>query len=168
MFEEGLGAIPEEIRAMRDGVDYRLEIKVRKFSLFMRPLTLDESTEIAAEVIKQMKGIPESLRNSLTENVILCKETLKKASTSDVGKKDFGLTDLVLGKMTTDEVQFLHKQYLAVCDRVNPQFEEIPLERVAQMVDAIKKKEYHPTELSFMELAAVCRALTREESPPAS
>ena len=43
--------------------------------------------------------VPEGMRSRLTENSLIAKETLKIASTSDVGANDAQITDLVMDHM---------------------------------------------------------------------
>lgn len=162
MFETNPVDRIEQLDAMRRGVDYRLEIKVRGFSMMVRPLTVDEVMQVAATVQEKMTMIPDSAKNALTENVLLAKETLKLASTSDIGTNDPKITDYILGRMTTDELQCLHKQYVGICDKVNPMLEEMAAAELQALIDALKKSPLQLTELSFMEMANVCRHLIQE------
>lgn len=161
MFESNPADLIQELEDMRQGVDYRLEVKIRGFSTLMRPIAISESAQIAANVQKELRALPEEAKNSITENLILAKHTLQTASTSDVGKTDPSITSLMMDRMTTDELQYLHKQYLAVCDKVNPMLEIMSPEAIAEMVEEIKKNSSVLTELSFMELANVCRFLIK-------
>lgn len=160
MFEESIHDRIEQIDAMRLGVDYRLPIHVRGFKMYVRPLTVMESVQIASDVHAELSKLPEQSRNRLTEHWFLARETLKLASTSDVGKNDPKITDLILSKMTNDEIHFLFKQYVAACDKVNPALELLKTEDVQALVDSIKKNSpedwaYQLTELSFLQLTSL-------------
>lgn len=162
MFEQNPLDRIEQIDAMRLGTDYRLEIKVRGFTMMVRPLAITESLEVAAKVQDELGALPENAQNRMTEHYLIARETLKIASTSDVGKSDFRITDLMMSKMTNDEIHFMFKQYVAACDRVNPALEMMREDEVISLVEEIKKKEALEldsalTELSFSQLASLAR-----------
>lgn len=145
---------------MRLGTEYRLEIKIRGFSIRVRPLSITESMQVASEVMDDFNRLPPSAKNSLSENTILAKKTLITASTSGPGANDPTITDLVLSQMTNDELHFLFKQYVAACDRVNPALELMSAEDVKLLADEIKKNsgeelDLQLIELSFLELASM-------------
>lgn len=139
MFENHPHEQIEQINAMRLGVDYRLEIKVRGFKIMVRPLAISETLQIASAVQDELTKLPTNAQNRMTEHFILAKETLKLASTTDVGKNDPRITDLIMMNMTNDEIHFLFKQYVAACDRVNPALEMLQTEQVQALVDDLKK-----------------------------
>ncbi len=163
----------EQIELMRAGVDYQFSIKVRKFSLQVRPLSILESLQIAQQVAEEVRAVPESARNRLTEHTFLAKATIIKASTSDVGKDDPKIHDYSLDRMTGDEIQALFKQYISVVDRVNPSLEFMETTQIEGLVDSIKKNrteissvewDLQLTELSIWELASIARYfLTKDD-----
>lgn len=160
MFEESVHDRIEQLDAMRMGVEYRLPIEVRGFKMYVRPLTVMESVKIASDVHAELVKLPQDARNRLTEHWILARETLKLASTSDVDKNDPKITDLILSRMTNDEIHFLFKQYVAACDKVNPALELINTEEIEKLVEDIKKNNpeelaYQLTELSFLQLTSL-------------
>lgn len=163
MFEDQVGERIPQIDAMREGIDYHLEISLRGFAMTVRPLTIMETMQIASIVQEKLSGVPEHARNRLTENIILAKETLKISSTSDVGKNDYRLTDLMMDKMTPDELQSLFKQYVFACDRVNPILEKMPREQIDQLVAEVKKNPSAVTELSITELVNCFLSLIRND-----
>ncbi len=157
----------EQIDQMRAGIDYRFPVMVRDFQLMVRPLSIVETVRVAQKVAEAMKGIPDSARNRLTEHTYLAKETLVIASTSDVGVNDQRITDLILDRMTPDELSYLFKQYVQVCDRANPALESMSIQDLKDMVEGLKKKaEEEPeelvlllTELSHFQLLNVATSL---------
>lgn len=162
MFETGLDRI-DQIDAMRLGVNYRLEIKVRGFKIMVRPLAIQETLQVAATVQEEISKLPASAQNRLSEHFILAKETLKLASTTDVGRNDPRITDLILTQMTNDELHYLFKQYVAACDKVNPALELLTPSDMQTLVDELKKNSDETelglalTELSFLQLASLAR-----------
>jgi hypothetical protein len=164
MFEQNpLARIPE-IDAMRLGVDFRLEIKVRKMSIMVRPISVSETLKVAAEVVRSLTLAAPEARNKMTENILTAKETLKLASTSDVGKTDYQLTDIILDAMTPDELNFVFKQYVAATDKVNPCLETMEPDKLDELIEALKKTPKPTlvsalTGLSFSELLSISERL---------
>lgn len=161
MFEQNPLDRIEQLDAMRLGVDYRLKIKVRGFEIMVRPLAIQESLQVASSVQMELAKLPKDAVNRLTEHFILAKETLKLASTSDVDKNDPKITDYVLSRMTNDEIHFLFKQYVSVCDKVNPALETMSPEEIQILVDELKKNsskeelDLQLIELSFSQLLSL-------------
>lgn len=164
MFEKSAGDSIPQLDAMRLGVDYHLTIKVRGFTMTVRPLSISEHIQVASRVIEKFDQLPKTAQNRLTENMIKAKETLIVASTTDVDTNDPKITDYILDRMTDSEVQFIWKQYLSACDKVNPVFEEMEESTLREMVEQVKKNPDQLTELSFLELVNVSRLLIRENS----
>lgn len=142
-----------EISAMREGVEYRLPIVVRNFKMMVRPLSIDETVQVAADVTEEMNKMPEKGRNRLTEETLLAKFTIEKASTSSPETNDPKITAAVLGNMTPDELHAIFKQYVWVCDRVNPVLESMSPEKLQEIVDLLKKNSLQVTELSTWDMA---------------
>lgn len=159
MFEKNPASQIPQIDAMRLGVDYRLELKLREFSVPVRPITISETLEIASRVGAHMARLPEASRNRVTEHVLLAKETLKVASTSDVGKQDMQLTDIILDKMTPDELTFAYKQYVSATDKVNPALEQLSKEEIEDIYELVKKNQSQLIECSFLQLVNLARYL---------
>lgn len=151
---EVVDRIPE-LDLMRHGVDFRFRVSLRNWTVTLRPLTLAENLQVAHSVSAEVAKMPVSARTPVTEQTYLAKETLKLASTSDVGKYDPQLTDPIMDKMTADEIIFLSKQYREGLDRVDPNLEEMTKDEVMALVDECKKKgdlsASAMTELSFFQ-----------------
>lgn len=148
-----------QVEAMRQGIDYRFTITLRGFSVSVRPLTSKELVQVAGNLMNYLSGLPQQHRTALAEADAHARETLKLASTSDVGRFDPQITDPMLDRMTSDEIRFLLKEYVAVCDRVNPCLEKMSDEEVKLLVEAVKKNPSQLTELSSWAMENVCRVL---------
>ncbi len=152
----------QQIEAMRQGVDYRFEIRCRQFAFKARPLSALETVQTAQEVADRLERLPPSQRSGVVESLLMAQVMLEKASTSDVGASDFKVTQMMLERMTPDEVQFLFKQYTSICDRCNPSLETLPAARIEELVEAVKKSpkpEETLIECSFLELVNISRHL---------
>lgn len=159
----------DQLSAMRAGVAYRELIRCRNLTLEVRPLSMLETLQVANEVQGELARVG-NVGNRLLEHEHLARLTLIKATTSDIGKDDPKLTDLIVQKMTPEEISYLHKQYVAVVDKKNPALELLPVEDLKDLVEALKKSPptelgLHLTELSFLELASLCHALILQGSP---
>jgi hypothetical protein len=146
---------------MRMGTQARFTIKMRKFEISLRPLTVFEFVSITGEVNEELSRRPEIARNAITEHVIFSIKMLEKASTSSAAKNDPKLTAAVLQDLSPDELAFLFKEYNAAVDRVNPSMETISLERINELLELAKKNDATLIELSFSELVNVCRHLLK-------
>lgn len=145
-----------EIEAMRMGVDYSFRIALRGFSCNVRPLSNSEFTQAYASVAEYMRLVPEFRRTKLTEDNALAREFLKLA-TSVFGQPVGALTDPILDRMSNDEIMFLYKEWLAVCDKVNPVLERMSVENIKALVEEVKKNPpedlaFQLTELSFSQM----------------
>jgi len=152
----------EQLDAMRLGTDYRFLVKIRGFEMYVRPLSISETIQVTANTQEKLSTLPAQLKNVLTEHTILAKETLKLASTSDVGRDDIKITDLILDRMTNDEVHFLFKQYIAATDRCNPALELLKAEDLTNLVNEVKKNKGEElvsvlTELSLSQLVSLAQ-----------
>lgn len=148
-----------QVEQLRDGVDYRFKVTIRKFSIMLRPLSIYEVNKVAANVSERMEEMNQYQRNQLTEHTLVAQETLKLASTSDVDVDDPTITDLIISKMTAEEVSALFKEYVAITDKCNPVLELLPNDVLKSMIEDIKKNPSLVTERSFLELASICRSL---------
>lgn len=151
-------SIPQ-LEEMRLGVAYRFEARVRGFAVMLRPLSMSETIEVAAEVAGDLESFPAHARNRVTEHSLFCKKTLVKASTSAPDARDPRLTEYILDRMTSDEVLFLFKQYTLGTDRVNPALETMPEETLRAMIEDLKKNPSALIERSTLELVNVARFL---------
>lgn len=145
----------KELDAMRMGTDYRFPCSIRGYSVVLRPLSNAETCQVAAEVMADLLKLPPSMQNPMQENTMLARRTLELASTSDVGMTDYKLPELVSSRMTNDELNFLFKQYVDVCDRVNPSLETLKPGELDKLVEALKKNPSERTELTRSQLLSL-------------
>jgi hypothetical protein len=151
------------LEQMRMGTQARFLIKMRKFEISLRPLTVFEFVSITSEVNEELSRRPEIARNAITEHVIFSIKLLEKASTSGPMKNDPRLTAAVLQDLSPDELSFLFHEYNAGVERINPCMETISMERVNELVELAKKNNSALIELSFSELVNVCRVLLSQQ-----
>lgn len=165
MFQDGNLSEDRALTAMRLGVNYSFPVALRAFKMTVRPLSILEEENIVNAVADHMNRLPAEKRTSMTENVLLAKEYLKRASTSDVGKEDGQIYDATLNRMTPEEILYLYKQYVDAKDRVNPELENMQPGELQSLVDALKKSpekadwESQVSTLSRSQMVQLCRKL---------
>lgn len=152
----------EELALMRDGIEFRQLVKIRKFQVHLRPLTNAEMNMVTAQVIKTMQSSPEEYKNSLAENTLMAKVTLRIASTTDPVSNDPKLTEYLLDQMTNDEINAIWKEYCGVIERTNPVFDRMKVEDVRALIEEVKKNPSRVIELSFTDMVNVCLVLTSD------
>lgn len=159
-----------QIEQMRMGVQYRFPVKLRGFTIHLRPLSTDEAGKVFCAVQDRLEQLPkESHRTQAMQQFFFSRETLQRASTSDPDKNDPQLTDLILGRFTTEELAYLLKEYNAGCDGCNPMLENMTEQDIKKLVDEVKKNldgvaplkdlQSRLIELSFLELVNLSMAL---------
>lgn len=155
-FSEGFA----QLEAMRLGTCYRQTVTVRGYSVEMRPLTVAEHMGIAASIKRELSSVPQFMQTSLQQNLLLAQRCLEKASTPSPREGSIPvLTNFLLEKMTNDELMAVYKQWLAICERVDPNFEDIPDEEIIALADklrdeiSVKKNPSAVIALSFSQLA---------------
>lgn len=157
----------EQIQKMRLGVDYRHPITIRDFSILVRPISISETLEVSQVVTERFMKLDVNAKNRVAEHTFLAQETLLRASKpAPDSEMEPTISNYIMNKMTPDELSYLHKQYVAVMDKVNPALEMMDASEVKEMVEALKKNPLAVTEFSFLELASMVRYLaTKEELP---
>lgn len=166
---EGSYELPE-LDKMRHGVNYEFPVKIRSFTLTLRPLSNAELLSSYSAVTEYITMIPASKRTKLDEDNALAKIILEKAAIP-YGEKTSKLNAALLQAMTTDEIMYLYTEWRSVCDRVNPLLEKIPQEVIKSTIEAIKKKpptdlDSQLTELSFGQLVNLVRYLLTNDVLP--
>lgn len=150
------------LEEMRAGVEYKFQIKCRSLSFWVRPLSNLETIRAHQSAGRRLEELPDNDRTEQTASLFLASETLKLASSSDIGANDSPLTDHYLERMTPDELRYLFKEYLRVVDRVNPSLDEMPLEELTSLIDSVKKSpdgKLALIELSFSDLVSISHHL---------
>lgn len=161
-----LDQVPE-LESMRLGVDYRFEATIRGYRISFRPLTISEMNHITADVAQSLSMMPKEAQLRMMETTMMTKKILVKASTPSPERNEPQLTEYIMDRMTTDELQYLYKQWLSGCDRCNPALEQIDVDVLKQLVEQVKKSPSEAIELSFLELVNVCQYLTSRDAPTA-
>ncbi len=146
-----------EIEAMRMGTEYSFPVQLRKFSINLRPISNAETMQCYGDVADYINSLSPSRRTKIEEDNALAREFLKKASSPSDQPNAPRLTDPILSAMTNDEMMYLYKEWQATCDRVNPSLEKMPIDKLKELVEDIKKNPpedlvYQLTELSFGQL----------------
>ncbi len=152
-----------QIDQMRMGVDYSFAVKLRGFTVVLRPLSNAEMMEANGNVSAIMSSKPQHLRSRISEDNELAKEYLERAS-SPFAVYAPVLSKPILEQMTNEEVMYFYKEWMAVVDRVNPHLEKLTADQLDTIVDAVKKNptedlHYQLTELSFGQLANLAHYL---------
>lgn len=124
--------------------------------MMARPLSIGESVDVATKVSERLESMSEVERNRLNEHSLLAYETLILASTSDFGTNDPKISEYILRRVTPDELNFLFKQYVAECDKVNPCLEKMKSDDIQELIARLKKSPpedlvSHLTGLSFLQ-----------------
>lgn len=150
---------PFELEIMRAGVDYRFAVQFGSVKLMLRPLASSEMVEAYGQVAQYMASLPDAQRTEVAENTWRAREFLKRAS-SQYGQSLGQITDVHLNAMTNKQIMALYREWLAIEDRINPDIEDIPAERLELLVETIKKNPKEDwgsqlTELSFGVLLKV-------------
>ena len=148
----------EQIEKMRMGAEYSFPVKCRGLRMFLRPLTINEHNHVMSETTRILSKSGMAT-NAPTEHSTYVSILLEMASTSAPGKTDPQITDVIVGRMTPDEIQFVYDQWLEGCKRCDPSLETMKPEELNAIVESIKKKEKTLTELSSWETREVCRHL---------
>lgn len=147
-----------QLEAMRHGIDYKFKITCRNFEVFVRPLSALEVVQAASEAAEHFQKLTEVQKISITMSLLMATCQLEKASSPDIGEFPT-LTRKMLEMMTPDEINHLWKQYVRVCDRVNPSFENMGADELSNTVEALKKSSDRLsllTDLSISQLITVC------------
>lgn len=151
-----------DLQAMRQGIEFVFPVTCRGRTWKLRPLASLEIIQSASETADALSKLPDSQQSQVTASLLNASHQLIKASSSDLGATDATLTQQLLERMTPDEINSIWKQYVRITDRVNPDLEEMPAERLLQLVEDLKKNSENDsrlTDLPISHLIAVCRHL---------
>lgn len=152
------------LEAMRLGVEYQAKVYFRGKAYRIRPLSAKERLQCNEDVVEYFSKKSPEMRLGINEALVIGMFTLEVASTSKPGVFDPELPMMFLENLTSDEISYLWKQYTAICQKVNPEFEEIPAEEIMELVEQVKKSPERATliDLSFFRLVDVCLAFVKE------
>ena len=153
---------------IREGINFRFDVTIGKLTLTMRPLSTFEEEKLEMEIKEEMKSSPDD--GGIKRSALLSVKKLCRAQTSHPNMKDWKMSEMELSNCTPAELQFIFKEYLAGCDKVNPRLESYSKAEVVKWVDVLKKNtqnmETTLIESSFYQLVALSlHLLTASESP---
>lgn len=150
---------------MRAGVEYEFPIRCRNFVFKARPLSISEQNKVLTEAqdkIDAKAGLP----NVLSESAIIAQTYLIYAA-RPYGSQDITqVNEYLLNRATPEELQYLYSQYCAIVDKCNPALEFLSSVEVQELVEQVKKKKNLDSaliDLSFKELASICRHLLQPQ-----
>lgn len=156
----------EILAAMRMGVDYTFDIRLRGFSVPVRPISVAETLQVASEVSRDMATIPSQSRTNVHEAYLIALYTLQRASRPFDSRVESALTKGTIDRFTSAELLGLFEQYRDGCNRLDPALEEISHERLRELVEAAKKNTSTLTGLSRKHLETLALyLLTSADSP---
>jgi hypothetical protein len=143
------------VAKLRSGVRESYQIEMRGAIIPVRVLSIDEMNAIRQQAIKSIaiRGGDDTDRNLEVQ-----RSTLTLASQVPVGSAAM-LSERVLGLLSVDEVTYLFEQYIGVLQRVNPSIETITEDEFRSLVEALKKKNISPNDLSLRQLRGMCSHL---------
>jgi hypothetical protein len=152
------------LEKMRQGVDQRFLVRMRGFSMLVRPLSIYEQNLVASEVLADLERKPKSQQNNMMETSLLAIKSLAKASTSDIDKTDPQVGEIELQRLTAQEIEFLWAEYVSACEKLNPRLEVMTPKEVNDLVEECKKKEdgveLALAKLSFWQVWNIARHLS--------
>lgn len=155
----------DDVDAMRMGVEYTFQVSLprsaRRYAL--RPVSNAEMMQCYHNVWEYVSKLPKTAQNKISEDHATAREILKQAS-SPFGTYAPTITDHILDQLTLDQVTFLYKEWLATCEKVNPNIEHMEDGQMREVVEMVKKNspedlDYQLTDLSFWQLRDLVRYL---------
>lgn len=153
----------KDLELMREGIAYQFEIKCRKFSRIVRPLTNYEIIKATAAAAEDFQRLPELEQTQNSLSLLNAMHQLVLASAPDVNETPT-ITLALLQMMNPEEVNHLWKQYVRAMDRVNPSFEEMKAEDLSRIAEDLKKNSDPRSlliDLSISSLIALCLHLSK-------
>ena len=152
------------LEQMRDGASMRYPVKLGTQTFWLRPLTVAERTSMMNILLQEISNLGPQKSTAYHEHTLVARETLKMASKESYDSTTPGvISDYILDRLIEGELLYLYKEYVRIMDRVNPALENLSLEEIKSFIEAIKKKDMEPIELSSVQLANICQYLIREQ-----
>lgn len=140
--EETGESIPKVIEAvdqlaqLRAGNNQDLHIKYGEFKIKVRLMPAIEFATVVAKS-KAEVNVPVIEARAGFESLAMMIGILNAATTVDNTAQ---LATGFLDKLTASELECLFDSYIDIIQKVDPEFEAIPLERVAELIEEAKKK----------------------------
>lgn len=150
---EGPRTVEEQLAAMRSGYKVDLRIKIGGLEIPVRLMPADEEASVIANAKLQVK-VPEKVDSRLQTASAIMKAILVAAANVDGTPY---LSQKFLKELSHQELNSFYDQYVTLCDSVNPEFEALSNEKIAEMIVAVKKKEKAANDFFTSDLAAIGR-----------
>jgi hypothetical protein len=148
------------LKAMRQGNDQELWLKIGDIEVPCK--ILSQAEEMAAILNGKRRAIekaPDGKISPVDESAAVMKAVLLAAS--NVKSVQYLATEF-LNKLSAAALDSLYDQYVSIMRGVSPQFEQLSEARLAEMIQAVKKKEKGPRDFFTWELAAIGRSFLEE------
>ena len=142
--------------AMREGVAFSFELHIRKATIRLRPLSSAEQRSIYSQVNTQVLHARKQ-GNEMTNfeaDLARAQGTLIMASSDEYGKNP-QLGPYQLDRMTSDEILYIYREYLAMLDKVSPSLETFEAEEAKALVELLKKNKDQLNELTYKQLRGI-------------
>jgi hypothetical protein len=146
--------VDDLLKKMRQGCDAVHEIKMRGLTIPIRLLSQDEWNQLrrTAKMEKEAHGWDETDYNVRLQRFVLLRSCEIKPGTPGI------LSEMLMAKLTTEELGFLYSEYIRVNDLVNPNIEVMNEEQFRVIVDSLKKNNISSRDLSLPQLREICTA----------
>ena len=151
---EELDNSPEsQLKRIRQGYKEKLVIKMGGLDVPCRIMSAEESVKCISNAKFNLK-IPEGHDRELLESIAVQKAILKEGC--NVGGVPY-IHDRLLDLLSSDELGEFYDTYMAEIKFVNPEFEALQAEQIAQMIDDVKKKKTTAKDYYTWQLAEIGR-----------
>lgn len=146
----------EILRKMRSGYSMSHTIKYGEMEFEVRLIPGDEELRIVDDVKAELAESAEKKKVKATDDAIklgVMKEILHQAGT--VNGKVSTFPHAMLSRLSTAEVEALYARYLDILYQVDVEFLEIDHNKIAEIIEDVRKKKQNPRELSTRYLAMI-------------
>jgi hypothetical protein len=150
----------EQLAAIRKGRLLDLSLKMGDLEIPCRIMgAAEEAATIASARMRAKQATPDSGQSEVVVSMEVMKAILMKATNV---RSVQHLTPAFLKELSSAELGSLYDQYVTLINTVNPEFEKLKPEQIADMIETVKKKEKGPRDFFTWELAAIGRCLLEE------
>jgi hypothetical protein len=146
--------VDEQLRLMRKGYKATLQLKYGDFEVPVRLITAGEEASLVAKARARAKKAPDPYETQLLGSLEVMKAVLEGAGQVDGTPY---LSRKLLDQLTNPEIENLYDQYTTLQRTVNPEFEALSGEKIAELIQAVKKNETTTSDLSTWQRAEIGR-----------
>ncbi len=145
---------------MRRGQKQDLKLKCGGLDIPCRILSYsEEAAAIANGKTTAKHAKPDGAHDPVFESSEIMKAVLLKAT--NVKDVQYVAT-IFLNALSSTELDALYDQYVTLAKTVNPEIESMSVDKIGEMIKAVKKKEKAPKDFFTWELAAIGRYFLEE------